>query len=362
MFKKQWLAVAVLVMATFSLSISSCSDDDPAGPGGGGGGGGVGSKMAAGVYNVTLSEWTCGMTDTMTVTLQEVICSEFSFDELFELDCPVIITNDSFSIDCTSTEDDNGCSYTERAQVTGTKVGNIWTIMGTITISNENPANCSNDPACANVMVVIEMVSAPPSACTFAGVNLIEATVVGGPLAGNTDFETFGAGSGAGGIYMWDFSGAAGSFIPTQLQAVLSSNLANLNVTLNDVDANSLPATFSVSVMGGGAQASPALSGAKSSSTLPSGFALYYDQTTAGASFFSTGGSGSITVNEVSDTHIAGTINSLSIDGMLTPAGGGTPTPATRSLSGGFHVRSDSFAATESVPRKGWVGRILSKW
>ena len=98
MFKKQWLAVAVLVVSAFSLSIYSCSDDDPAAPGNGGGGS-TGSKVAAGVYNLTLSLWTCGMTDTMTITLEEVACSDFSFDELFEIDCPVNITNDSFSID-----------------------------------------------------------------------------------------------------------------------------------------------------------------------------------------------------------------------------------------------------------------------
>jgi hypothetical protein len=354
MFKKQWFAVAVLVAATFSLSIYGCSDDAPASPGNGGGG--VGSKIAAGVYDVTLSQWTCSMTDTVTVTLEEVTCSDASFDELLDLDCPVNITNDSFTIDCTSTEDDGGCSYTERVQATGTKVGNTWTIMGTINISNQNPPNCSDEPDCANVMVVIDMVSGPPSACTYAGANSIEATIVGGPLAGSTDFQTFGTGDGVGDVFTWNFFGGAGSgFNPVQQKAASPANLANINVNLADIDVSSLPATFSVSVVGGEVSSS--------SSALPTGSASYFDETTAGSYFFSTGGSGSITVNEVSETHIAGTINSLSIDGQETPVGGGQPTPATRSLSGGFHVREGTgFSKTESAPRKGWVGRILSKW
>jgi hypothetical protein len=357
MFKKQWLAVAVLVVATSSLSIYSCSDDEPAGPGTGGDDG-TGSKIAAGVYDLTVSQWTCGMTDTMTFALEQVECSDISFDELFELDCPVNISNNSFNIDCSSTEDDGLCSYTERVQVTGTRVGNTWTVTGTINISNQNPADCSDEPDCANVLIVFDMASGPPSACTYAGANLIEATIVGGPLAGSTDFDTFGSGSGAGGIFAWNFTGDAGDFIAVQQQGASPANFAIINVGLADIDVSSLPATFSVSVIGGGA----------SSSAPPTGSVYYSDQTTAGDWFSSTGGSGSITVNEVSDMHIAGTINSLSINGQTTPAGGGTPTPATRSLSGGFHVRvfigppgPPGPPTTESAPRKGWVGRILSK-
>jgi len=355
MFKKQWFVVAVLVAATFSLAIYSCSDDDPAAPGNGGNGV-TGTKVAAGVYDMTFSQWTCGMTDTMTVTLEQVACSDIGLDELLELECPVTVANDAFDVDCTSTVDNGFCSYTEQVQVTGTKVGDTWTITGTVTISNQDPADCSREPDCADVMAVIDMVSGPPSACTYADANLIEATVVGGPLAGSTDFQTGGSGSGAGGIFAWNFFGGAGSgFDPVQQMVALPANLANIFVNLAAINVNSLPATFSVSVVGDGVS-SP-------SSALQTGSVSYSDQTTAGAYFFGTGGSGLITVNEVSDTHIAGTINSLSIDGQTIPAGGGTPTPATRSLSGGFHVRASGIdlSTTESAHRKGWFGRILSK-
>lgn len=350
MFKKQWLVVVVLVVGVFSLSIYGCGEDDPAGPGGGGGSGG-GAQLAAGTFNTTLAIWECGMTDTLKISLEQVLCSDFTFDELFELDCPVNITNNSFSVDCTSMEDNGFCSYTERIQLEGVKVGDTWTITGSIMVSDENPANCSFDPACSNVILVVEMVGGVPSACTYAEANTIEATIVGGPLAGSTDFETDGFGSGSGGIFSWNFFGFAGvdgGIVLTQRAS--SFNFANISVNLVDIDINSLPATFSVTVTGA----------VFSSGALPTGFASYYDQTTAGDFFFGDSGTGSITVNEVSDTHIAGTINSLSISGMTSPSGGGTPTPDTRSLSGGFHVRANGFADASAL-RKGWVGRILSK-
>ena len=360
MLKNPWLLRAMLVVAVFALSTTGCGSDDPAGPGGGGGGGGtVGSKIAAGVYDITLSQWTCGMTDTATAMLEQVACADFTFDELFELSCPVVISNNSFTIDCTFNEDDGFCSYTQRVQATGTLVGNTWTITGTVTTTNENPPGCSGEAPCYNVRVVVEMVSGTPSACTYADANTVEATVSGGPLAGNTDFVAMGSSFGGPGAYSWSiFAGAGTGFTPKQGSAALNS--ANLALELQDLDENSLPATFTIAVTGGGASSSSPL--ARSSSLLPSGSAYYYDQTTAGAYFYSTGGTGSITVNEVSDNHIAGTINSLAIQGMTMPAGGGTPTPGTRSITGGFHVRQDTgFSANRPATGKSWFTRMLTE-
>ena len=289
----------------------------------------------------------------MTLVQDEIFCSPFSFDELFELDCPVTITGlSSFSIDCTSTGGDDFCTYTERVQGTGTLVGSTWTVTAKITVSNEVPTGCSNDSACSDAIVVVERISDPPTACTFAGANSVEATIVGGPLAGSTAFETFGSGSGSSGIFAWIFSGTAGTGFSIQQPTISSSNIANLNVNLAEIDLNTLPVTIAVSVVGGGA----------ATSALANGTVSYIDQTTAGGYFFSSGGSGVIRVNEVSDTHIAGTIVSLMIDGLEYAPEGGEPMSATRSLTGGFHVREDTLPSTKATTtRTDWLGRIQAR-
>jgi hypothetical protein len=287
----------------------------------------------------------------MTISQEETFCADFSLDELFELSCPVTIVNNSFTLDCSENVTDGPCSYTERVEVTGTRVGDTWTVTGTLTTSNEAPADCSGNPACSNVRVIVERLSGPPTACTYAPPNTIASTIVGGPLAGNTSLQTFGNSSGSGGVHNWGIFAQAGTFAKGIKQGN-SSNLVNINMNLIEIDESSLPATFEVTVSGGEGTLN----------AVPAGSVSYYDQTTAGAIFASSGGSGSITVNEVSAVHIAGRINSLNISGMTYPSGGGEPTPGTRSLTGGFYVLSDiGPIATGSAQQKGWVDRLLSK-
>ena len=349
MFMKKWLLVPILVLATSLFSLYGCKSSSPTSPGTGGGG--LGTKLPAGVYRMTLAQWTCGLTDTSSTTVELPMCTEFSLDELFEIDCPVTIVNNSFTVDCTSAVTNGGCTYTERVQATGNKVGNIWSVNATINVSNEVPADCSGQAPCLNARVTVEMVADPPAACTYAAPNTVDATIVGGPLAGKTEFQTFGNGSGSGGIFAWSFFGQAGIFLTANQGGIESSNIANLNVNLAEINANSLPATFAVSVVGGGA----------SVSALPSGNVSYFDQSLEGAYFYSTGGSGMITVNEVSESLIAGTINSLTIDGMSSPPGGGLPTAASRSLTGGFYILTNVGPTSKSVHETGWINRILSQ-
>jgi hypothetical protein len=341
--KKNGLVVFIAVAIASGVFLAGCGDDGPTSPGGGPG---TGTPIAAGLYDLLLEQWACGTTDTLSTLLTGIQCSTFSFDELFELDCPVTITNNMFTIDCTTNETDPGCTWTERVQATGTLSGDTWTVNGTVTISNENPAGCATDPPCFNVRVVVTRTGPAPTACNYADVNTVDATVTGGPFAGKTAFEVGGSATGTGGIYSWSIFGSASSKTsdgaPDRVQ-----NFASLNIGLTDIDVSALPATFTVAVVGGGIQA------------LPSGSVSYADQTTAGAYFLSTGGTGSITVNEASAAHIAGTINSLTINGQQYPAGGGAPTSASRTLTGGFFVQGAPGVTGATVSGAGWLGRML---
>jgi hypothetical protein len=274
-------------------------------------------------------------------------CSDFSLDELFELECPVTISNGTFSIDCTSNVDNGGCTYTEHVVATGTYSGTTLTVEATVTVTNENPAGCSGEPACAGVSAVIERVGDAPSACNYAEANTIEATVSGGPFNGNAVFQAFGFVSGIPGNYNWSISaGANTSFAAKRPVGIL--NQANLDLQLQALDENALPATFDITVQGVG----------KPAGTAADGIASYFDQTTEGAYFYSTGGSGSITVQEVSGSHIAGTINSLNIEGMEYVLGGGDPVSATRTLSGGFYVLQGGFPS-KGQEWCGWIRRLV---
>jgi len=347
MSMKKVLAGVVGIAAMSSLLIYGCSSSDsPAGPGGGNPGGGTGTKISKGVYDITFQQWTCGAMDTMTQAFTQVQCVDFSFDELFELDCPVTITNNSFTVNCTQTVNDGFCSYTEQIQATGSLSGTTWTVTGTSMISNENPAGCSGQPACSEVRAVIQASSTGlPTACTYAPINTVDATVTGGPFAGGTEFQAAGFVTNNGGLLSWSINAAAGTFAAAKRDEDRIQNVAGFNLNLVDIDPNSLPATFGITVIGGG-----------KATALPSGTASYYDQTTSGTYFFSTGGSGTVTVNEVTETYVAGTIGSLNISGMEYIEGGGT-TPASRTISGGFFVQA--FTSTKPEITRTQFGRAL---
>jgi hypothetical protein len=339
---RKWLLGIVLALAASALVLQGCGSDSPTGPGGGTPG--SGTKVSAGVYDITFKVWTCGMMDTTTQVETATFCSDFGLEVPLELDCPITISNNSFTVDCTSTRDDGFCSYTERVQATGTYSGTTWTITGTRNITNENPSECSGEAACQSAIVTITRTGDAPAACSYADENTVDATITGGPFAGNTTLDASGFVTNIGGLYSWTiFGGAATGFAAKRDNDI--ANIANLNLNLVEIDPQGLPTTFDVTVTGGGV----------SRAALANGTVSYYDQTTSGTIFYSVSGSGSITVNEVSGTYIAGRINSLTINGQEYVLGG-MPTAATRTISGGFYVLAGSPTRSE-LP--GWLGRLL---
>ena len=329
LLRKMNVVAALVALVPFAIG---CGSDDPSGPGGGGGGGGGDKDLAPGMYQVTFDTSICpvpgsgheatgGGPSVFTV----VLCDDASWEELLDIDCNgVDVVGDNLTIDCSYTDSDGGCTTTYRIQGSGSKSGNTWTLNGTQTITSETPQGCSGNNACEQAMITVELIqSGAPTACSYADAMTVENTVGGGPNPGKFVMRAGGQSTPQGNnTWFWGFGG----YYNSSETAKSNRNLSSLDFVTPLIDGTSLPATFPLAAQGF----------AKASAGDPV-FMSYYEQLLSGSSFFSESvDQGTITINEVSDDHIAGTYSCTVSGTQFTPPS--TSVPGSRTLSGGFFV------------------------
>ena len=338
LFRMMTLAALVALVAMAGCS----SDDDPAAPPPPGGGGGF--TLPAGIYQTSMRIEDCTSTPILSEGSTEVWCNGEIVDELpGGLYCtPVKVGDDSVTVDCSGTEDlGGGCMISWTALGGGKLVGDRWELQVNITIV-DTPDGCYTDtPKCMHVTMSAERVGDPPSACAYADANVFNSTVSGGPMAGKVPFSMGGGSTlGPGGI-AWNFGGEypERDFIATASAG--TSEGWSIGFSLDAVDPKALPRTLNVSAGGR----------LTNSAGQTEGFMNYseYDPD-SGHEAFTSGGGGTVTVQEVSDTHIAGTI-SLNVD-MMTysgPQGSSAQETTPRTISGGFYIQNNA-SEQASVP------------
>ena len=321
---------AVLALVAFG---GCSSDDDPAAPPGGGGS--PAFSLPAGTYNVTFDIKDCAGGLIQDESALEIWCKAEVIDELpGDLDCsPTPVGTDSMTIDCSGTVNEGGCSFSWTATGGGKKVGDTWTLSFRLETMNEAPPGCSGiGAACVDAVISAEMVAGPPTACTYADINTFESTVSGGPMDGKVPFDIgFANHSTQPGGEQWSFFGfySTGDILTAQATAGGFGQSYNFSVDLSPIDPKALPVTVPVTITTGGGN----------SATGNGNTATYneYDYDT-GFNYSSTGGDGSLTVNEISSQYIAGTMQ-LNVQGMsYSGPGAASQEITTRSVSGGFYV------------------------
>jgi hypothetical protein len=337
LFRMMALSALVALVAFTGCS----SDDDPAAPPGPGGGGGF--TLPAGVYTTSMLIETCVGVPIVNDGSTEVWCTGEIVDELpGGLYCtPVQVGDDSVTVDCSGTEDlGGGCSIAWTAVGGGKRMGDTWSLSVHIEIV-DTPDGCYRDPTCLDVTMSAMRIGDPPSACTYAEANTFNSTITGGPMAGRVPFSMGGgASSGPGGI-SWGFGG---QYPEQDFPVPASSGLRDgysIGFSLDSIDPKSLPRTLNVSAGGN----------LVNSAGQTEGFVNYseYDSENNHEAF-SSGGGGTVTVQEVSDLHIAGTI-SLNIDVMSYsgPQNAGAQETSPRTITGGFYIQND-VSERASVP------------
>ena len=330
--------VAIVALVAFG----GCSDDDPAAPPGGGGGS-SGLTLPAGVYNTSVVVTTCSGTPVINDGSTETWCSSELVDELPPgLDCSTTVVNaDSVTVNCSGTDDvGGGCTISWTAIGSGTRVGDTWTLNVRVEVSNQNPPDCFNDSTCLDMVLTAEKIEDPPTACAYADANTFNSTITGGPMAGKVPFIMGGGSSSGPGGIVWSFGGS----YPEQIFiAASSAGLAqgwSIGFDLNAIDPKSLP--FTANIFASSGQANSAGQG--------DGF-VYYNESDpdTGHNAFASGGGGTVTVQEISNQHIAGTI---SLDILVTtytgPQASAAQETSPRTISGGFFILQEGPRAEQS--------------
>lgn len=326
---KSWQLLPVLSVIVFALATGGCSDDST-GPGGGGGGGG-GPSLAAGTYDVNFTAWTCGQTDTVSFDLTQVNCATTPWSAFLDIGCSPTVSGNSLSLDCSWTEDQGGCQVTRRVTGNGTKTGNTWVIDGQVEITSQNPPDCSSDPVCEAARITITETGPAPSACQYASPNTVAATIGGGPLAGKVVYDAFGFPTAAGNDWSWMISGLYDASLQSAASATATINASDIFFQ-TPVISGTLPQSFGLILQGAGRSA------ATSAADVLMAYAEYY--TDGGTFLGESASSGQFIVNVVSGEFIAGTFQA-NISGTQYSSTG-QPTPASRSVSGGYFVTAES--------------------
>lgn len=305
-------AILVTLLATLN---AGCSDDATK-P--------VDIKISAmvppGEYAIALDISPCPATPAYAAGVETwdfVACRSVSWADLLDIsDCLVQSDGDSIWIDCTYTEDDGSCATTFRVIATGKRVGDTWTITGSQTIGSDSPAGCSVDPDCQTIAVTLTGLAAGiPTACAWGDAQTITATIDRGLLAGDRSFLAGGFVTLGSSGWSWNIS-AIYPGVPGY-----AANGADLSLILPETGDQSLPQDIDIGFN------VPGLANME-----------YSEVYTNGGSFvMQSVDSGTVTIEEISERHVAGTFT-VAMAGLLFSQGG-QPAPDKRVMTALFHVR-----------------------
>lgn len=335
---KAILLRTIALMAVVALAaVGGCSSDDetPSGPGGGGSGA---FSLPAGTYDTSIDLQTCSGVPVQQSSSTEIWCKNEVIDELpGGLGCtPTKVNADSVTVNCSGTANDGGCSFDWTATGSGSRSGDMWTLNVHVEVSNQNPPACFNDSTCFDMVLSADRIDDVPSACSYADIDRFEATVTGGPNAGKVPFYMFGSAfSDVSGI-QWSASGGYPESILIRTAAQQSIDSWDFGFNLLSIDPKSLPVTVDVTagILG---QASAGV-----------GNSVYYGEYNAQMDQYgyASGGGGTMTVQEMSDAYIAGTIDlNLMVTTYTGPIATSAQETTPRGVSGGFFIRNQSAMA-----------------
>lgn len=332
----------VALLAVSTAVWLACGEDGPTGTGGGGGvGGGSNLTIPAGTYSFQLVAWVCGAPDTvLEFSDSEVICSAEVVDAFLDFECPIKISRNTLTLDCTLQEEASpGCTVTSVLNGSGTKLGDNYEISGTIT-STASPNGCYTD-GCFQFEAAIMRIGDAPSACQYADASTVELNVGGGPFSGSRTLDAAGLASTNVSAVSFDVFAFYSDSPPVRTAASYTS--LGLTFSTPFTEPASLPQTFPVMAQAPGAQQR---AGGESSAAGVDVVLLSYTESRDNPfySFYADSVlSGSLTINELSPEYIAGTMN-LNLRGLEYV--GEIPNVTTRSLAGGYFVRGQPFLLT----------------
>jgi len=340
---------AALVLAAFAGCSSS---DDPAAPPPLGGG--KNFVLPAGVYNTTFVVESCSgvLIDRQQST--ETWCADEVVDEILgDFDCaPTPVGDDSVTVDCSGTDVlGNGCDVSWTATGGGKRTGVTWTLNVHLEVV-DTPDGCYADSNCVNMVLTAERESGPPTACTYADANTFDATISGGPMAGRVPFPVDGSSSSGTGGYSWIF---AGSYPEQEFAAISSAGVGEGWLIgfwmVERVDHKSLPETLFVDA----GNVPPVSAGPGIGLEVIVNYSESDPQ--SGHAVFASGGGGTMIIQEISGTHVAGTVD-MNLE--MTPYGGAKASAAQdttyRVITGGFYVTGE-----EDVPDQSFAVSLAQR-
>jgi len=317
----------VITAVVTMVALGGCSDDDPAAPPGGGN---SGFSLPAGEYRTSYAEGDCSAPLGPGTSSTEFWCSDEILDEIGDYSCkPTVVNADTILIDCSGTEVvGDTCTINWTATGLGWREGSKWTLDVQVEFE-DNPDGCYPGAACIHIVMSAERVGDPPSACNYADLNTFNSTIGGGPMAGRVPFIMRGSSFSTENGLQWYLAGIYPEPDYFQGSSTVQREGWLIEFFLPPIDRESLP--FEAHVVG--------ISDRANSAAQSSGSVYYGENNGKEYRAYSSGGGGTVTVQEISTTHIAGTISlDIEVTESTGPRTSAAQDPLSRTITGGFYV------------------------